>query len=142
MWNPSWCLVTTTMYFAPASWAMRTHSLALKCWSVNCLYRLSYTSSGIDPCPPSGGRRVYRLQPSSVPRRLDRPKWMNMPRRASVHHCAAPGCPKELASHRSGVNDWNEWTGTSSGVSGPRTGICLPSFGSFRCAGGARRDAA
>ena len=39
-WNiakPSWCLEVMTMYFMPASLAMRTHSSALNLTGLNCL---------------------------------------------------------------------------------------------------------
>ena len=49
MAKPSWCLEVMTMYFMPASLAVRTHSSALNFTGLNSLAYSRYSATGILP---------------------------------------------------------------------------------------------
>jgi hypothetical protein len=88
MWNPSWCLVVTTMYLKPPRRAISTHSRALNFSSFMSAGQVVHGSVRFSPLAmipgESGAYRGLMLpQESSLFARAVMPKWMNMPYRRS-----------------------------------------------------------
>ena len=71
------------MYFIPAALATATHCLASNFVGLNCLYRLSYTATGVGPLFGHFGFELAHDQLISFSVRLTGPQWRNMPKRAS-----------------------------------------------------------
>src|SRR5215469_635175 len=73
------------MYFMPASLAMRTHSSGSYFVGLNRLANCAYCARDIPVWSMNHSERSRR--PCHSPAGTEyRPQWMNMPKRASVHH--------------------------------------------------------